>query len=201
MSRQTRHPLLLRTKNMATAYQNLSEYDFNSVPDGSEVTVGIVVAEWNKHITEKLLEGACNTLEKHGVKAENIFVKRVPGSFELTFGAKKMAETKEVDAVIVLGCVVRGDTPHFDYVCSGVTHGITELNLMYDIPFIFGLLTTDTMQQSEDRAGGKYGNKGDEAAVTALKMVNCNSAGFRLRWFESITAHKLIAEVAQLIEH
>ena len=96
MSRQTRHPLLLRTKNMATAYQNLSEYDFNSVPDGSEVTVGIVVAEWNKHITEKLLEGACNTLEKHGVKAENIFVKRVPGSFELTFGAKKMAETKEV---------------------------------------------------------------------------------------------------------
>ena len=91
MSRQTRHPLLLRTKNMATAYQNLSEYDFNSVPDGSEVTVGIVVAEWNKHITEKLLEGACNTLEKHGVKAENIFVKRVPGSFELTFGAKKMA--------------------------------------------------------------------------------------------------------------
>ena len=160
MSRQTRHPLLLRTKNMATAYQNLSEYDFNSVPDGSEVTVGIVVAEWN------------NTLEKHGVKAENIFVKRVPGSFELTFGAKKMAETKEVDAVIVLGCVVRGDTPHFDYVCSGVTQGITELNLMYDIPFIFGLLTTDTMQQSEDRAGGKYGNKGDEAAVTALKMVN-----------------------------
>ena len=96
MSRQTRHPLLLRTKNMATAYQNLSEYDFNSVPDGSEVTVGIVVAEWNKHITEKLLEGACNTLEKHGVKAENIFVKRVPGSFELTFGAKKMAETKEL---------------------------------------------------------------------------------------------------------
>ena len=152
---------------MATAYQNLSEYDFNSVPDGSEVTVGIVVAEWNKHITEKLLEGACNTLEKHGVKAENILVKRVPGSFELTFGAKRMAETKEVDAVIV-----RGDTPHFDYVCSGVTQGITELNLMYDIPFIFGLLTTDNMQQSEDRTGGKYGNKGDEAAVTALKMVN-----------------------------
>ena len=172
MSRQTRHPLLLRTKNMATANQKLSEYDFNSVPDGSEVTVGIVVAEWNKHITEKLLEGACNTLEKHGVKAENKFVKRVPGSFELTFGAKKMAETKEVDAVIVLGCVVRGDTPHFDYVCSGVTQGITELNLMYDIPFIFGLLTTDTMQQSEDRAGGMYGFKGEEAAVSALKMVN-----------------------------
>ena len=87
------------------------------------MTFGIVVAEWNKHITEKLLEGACNTLEKHGVKPENIYVKRVPGSFELTFGAKRMAETKDVNAVIVLGCVVRGDTPHFDYVCSGVTQG------------------------------------------------------------------------------
>ena len=157
---------------MATAYQNLSEYDFNSVPNGAGKKIGIVVAEWNKNITEKLLEGACNTLEKHGVLAQDIFVKRVPGSFELTFGAKRITETKDLDAVIVLGCVVRGDTPHFDYVCSGVTHGITELNLMYDIPFIFGLLTTDTMQQSEDRAGGKYGNKGDEAAVTALKMIN-----------------------------
>ena len=157
---------------MATAYQNLSEYDFNSVPNGAGKKIGIVVAEWNKNITEKLLEGACNTLEKHGVLAQDIFVKRVPGSFELTFEAKRITETKDLDAVIVLGCVVRGDTPHFDYVCSGVTQGITELNLMYDIPFIFGLLTTDTMQQSEDRAGGKYGNKGDEAAVTALKMIN-----------------------------
>lgn len=159
-------------KVMATAYQNLSDYDFDSVPSGAENAFGIVVAEWNKHITEKLLEGACNTLERHGVKPENIHVKRVPGSFELTFGAKRMAETKAVDAVIVLGCVVRGDTPHFDYVCSGVTQGITELNLRYDIPFVFGMLTTDNMQQSEDRAGGKYGNKGDEAAVTALKMAH-----------------------------
>ena len=137
MSRQTRHPLLLRTKNMATAYQNLSEYDFNSVPDGSEVTVGIVVAEWNKHITEKLLEGACNTLEKHGVKAENIFVKRVPGSFELTFGAKKMAETKEVDAVIVLGCVVRGDTPHFDYVSLKFSAQLLRFVLIPPLPSNF----------------------------------------------------------------
>jgi len=155
---------------MATAYQNLSNYDFNSVPDASDMTVGIVVAEWNKNITESLLEGSCNTLEKHGVKPGNIIVKRVPGSFELTFGAKCMADNKDLDAVIILGCVVRGDTPHFDYVCSGVTQGITELNLMYDIPFIFGLLTTDTMQQSEDRAGGIHGNKGDEAAITAIKM-------------------------------
>ncbi|MDD2436812.1 MAG: 6,7-dimethyl-8-ribityllumazine synthase [Massilibacteroides sp.] len=157
---------------MATAYQNLSEYDFNSVPDASEMSFGIVVSEWNKHITEKLLEGACNTLERHGVKAENIIVKRVPGSFELTFGAKRLAESQEVNAVLALGCVVRGDTPHFDYVCSGVTQGITELNLMYDIPFIFGLLTTDNMQQAEERAGGRLGNKGDEAAVTAIKMVD-----------------------------
>jgi len=157
---------------MATAYQNLSEYDFDSVPDASEMKIGIVVAEWNKEITEKLLEGACNTLERHGAKTENIIVTRVPGSFELTFGAKQLAECRELDAVIILGCVIRGDTPHFDYVCSGVTQGITELNLMYDIPFIFGLLTNDTMQQSIDRAGGIHGNKGDEAAITAIKMID-----------------------------
>ncbi|MCD8044919.1 MAG: 6,7-dimethyl-8-ribityllumazine synthase [Tannerellaceae bacterium] len=157
---------------MATAYQNLSSYDFNSVPDASKMKIGIVVSEWNTEITEKLLEGACNTLERHGAKSENITVKRVPGSFELTFGAKKLAESQELDAIIILGCVIRGDTPHFDYVCSGVTQGITELNLMYDIPFIFGLLTNDTMQQSIDRAGGIHGNKGDEAAITAIKMID-----------------------------
>ena len=157
---------------MATAYQNLSKYDIDRVPDASGMSFGIVVSEWNNSITEKLLEGACNTLEKHGVKSENIIIKRVPGSFELIFGARKLSEHKELDAIIVLGCVVRGDTPHFDYVCSGVTQGITELNLMHDIPFIFGLLTTDTMLQSEERAGGKHGNKGDEAAITAIKMVD-----------------------------
>lgn len=157
---------------MATAYQNLSAYDFDSVPDASDMTIGIVVSEWNTNITEKLLVGAINSLEKHGVKSDNIIVKRVPGSFELTFGAKRLAESKDLNAIIILGCVVKGDTPHFDYVCSGVTQGITELNLMYDIPFIFGLLTTETMEQSEDRAGGKYGNKGDEAAITAIKMID-----------------------------
>ncbi|MCD7977727.1 MAG: 6,7-dimethyl-8-ribityllumazine synthase [Tannerellaceae bacterium] len=157
---------------MATAYQNLSAYDFNSVPDASKMRFGIVVAEWNKEITEKLLEGACNTLERHGAKTENIIISRVPGSFELVYGAKKMAEMKDLHAIIILGCVIRGDTPHFDYVCSGVTQGVTQLNLMYNIPFIFGLLTNDTMQQSIDRAGGIHGNKGDEAAVTAIKMVH-----------------------------
>lgn len=155
---------------MATAYQNLSSYDPASVPDASDMRVAIVCAEWNANVTEKLLEGACNALEKNGVKSENILVARVPGTFELTFGAQQMAETYEPDAVIVLGCVVRGDTPHFDYVCQGVTIGITKLNTMFGIPFIFGVLTTDTMQQSLDRAGGIHGNKGVEAAITAIKM-------------------------------
>jgi 6,7-dimethyl-8-ribityllumazine synthase len=157
---------------MATAYQHLSDYNFDSVPDASSLRVGLVVSEWNQAITEKLLEGACNTLERHGVKAENIHVERVPGSFELTFGARQLAEHREPDVVIALGCVIRGDTPHFDYVCSGVTQGLTSLNLQYGIPFIFGLLTTDTLRQSEERAGGRYGNKGDEAAITAIKMAD-----------------------------
>jgi len=157
---------------MATAYQNLSDYDFDSVPDASKMRFGIVVSEWNKKITENLLKGACDTLERHGVIAQNIIIKRVPGSFELVYGARQVADNVAVDAVIVLGCVIQGDTPHFEYVCSGVTQGITELNLMYDIPFIFGLLTTSDMQQSIDRSGGKLGNKGDEGAVTAIKMVH-----------------------------
>ena len=157
---------------MATAYHNLSDYDFNSVPSAENMKFGIVVSEWNYNITGALLKGAVDTLKKHGAKDENIMIKTVPGSFELTFGANQIIEYSEVDAVIAIGCVIRGDTPHFDYVCSAVTQAITELYLMYDIPFIFGLLTTDTMQQSEDRAGGRYGNKGDEAAVTAIKMVN-----------------------------
>lgn len=157
---------------MATVYQNLSEYDFDKVPDASSMRFGIVASEWNQNITEKLLEGACNTLERHGASEKNICVERVPGSFELTYGARKMAESKDVDAIIVIGCVVRGDTPHFDYVCSAVTQGVTELNLQYGIPFIFGMLTTENIQQAEDRSGGRYGNKGDEAAVTAIKMID-----------------------------
>ncbi|MDR1455858.1 MAG: 6,7-dimethyl-8-ribityllumazine synthase [Tannerella sp.] len=157
---------------MATAYQHLSDYNFDSVPDASSLRVGIVVSEWNQAITEKLLEGACNTLERHGVSTGDIHVKRVSGSFELTFGARQLAEHRELDVVIALGCVIRGDTPHFDYVCSGVTQGLTSLNLQYDIPFIFGLLMTDTPRQAEERAGGLYGNKGDEAAITAIKMAD-----------------------------
>lgn len=153
---------------MATS--NLSAYDFSKVPDAADKSFGIVVSEWNAEITLALLNGAVDTLKKHGVLDENIHIHYVPGSFELPFGAKMLAENLELDAVITLGCVVKGGTPHFDYVCQGVTYGLSELNLSFDIPFIFGVLTTDNMQQALDRAGGKLGNKGDEAAITAIKM-------------------------------
>ncbi|MBK5721561.1 6,7-dimethyl-8-ribityllumazine synthase [Dysgonomonas sp. Marseille-P4677] len=157
---------------MATAYHNLSSYDPEKVPDGTDMKIGIVVSEWNDNITGSLLAAAHKTLIKHGVKEENILIDFVPGSFELIFGAKHMVENKGIDAVIALGCVIKGDTPHFDYVCSGVTQGIADMNIRYDIPFIFGLLTTDNAQQAEDRSGGRHGNKGDECAITALKMVD-----------------------------
>ncbi|MBQ8501590.1 MAG: 6,7-dimethyl-8-ribityllumazine synthase [Bacteroides sp.] len=157
---------------MATAYHNLSEYDFNSVPDASAMKFGIVVSEWNFNITGALLRGAVDTLKRHGVQDENILVKTVPGSFELTYGAARLIEQGGVDAVIAIGCVVRGDTPHFDYVCMGATQGIAQLNAAGNIPVIYGLITTNTMEQAEDRAGGKLGNKGDECAVTAIKMID-----------------------------
>ncbi len=157
---------------MATAYHNLSDYDFSSVPSAEKMKFGIVVSEWNYNITGALLKGAIDTLKKHGAKDENILVKTVPGSFELTFGANQLIEYSEVDAVIAIGCVVRGDTPHFDYVCMGATQGITQLNASGDVPVIYGLITTNTMEQAEDRAGGKLGNKGDECAITAIKMID-----------------------------
>lgn len=156
---------------MATAYHNLSSCDGDSVPHSPLLRIAIVCAEWNADITGKLLEGARNTLERHGVKDDNIFIEHVPGTFELTFGAQRMAMHYRPDAVIVLGCVIQGDTPHFNYVCEGVTEGITRLNATLDVPVIFGVLTTNDKQQAIDRAGGKYGNKGDEAAVTAIKMA------------------------------
>ncbi len=157
---------------MATAYHNLSDYDFNSVPSAEKMKIGIVVSEWNYNITGALLKGALETLKKHGAKEENILVRTVPGSFELTFAASQLLKCTEVDAVIVLGCVVRGDTPHFDYVCMGVTQGVAQLNAEGNAPVIFGLITTDTMEQAEERSGGKLGNKGDECAICAIKMVD-----------------------------
>jgi 6,7-dimethyl-8-ribityllumazine synthase len=150
---------------------NLSAYDPDNVPDASDMRFGIVVSDWNSEITWELLEGAVRTLKKHGTGNDNIIVKHVPGSFELTLGAQFLAEYDDLDAVICLGCVIQGETPHFNYICQGVTQGITSLNMEYNIPFIFGVLTTSTNQQAVDRAGGKLGNKGDEAAVTAIKMA------------------------------
>jgi len=132
---------------------------------------GVVVSDWNNEITFSLLQASLNTLRKHGVSDENIIVRHVPGSFELTYGAKICAELDKPDAVICLGCVIQGETPHFTYICQGVSQGITDLNLRYDIPFIFGVLTTFNHQQAKERSGGKLGNKGDEAAVTAIKMA------------------------------
>lgn len=156
---------------MATSLHNLSEYDLNSVPDASNMNFGIVVSEWNPDITGALLDGAVKTLEKHGTLPENIHVKTVPGSYELIYGAHQMTLNGGYDAIIVLGCVIRGDTPHFDYICEGVTNGIARLNATSETPVVFGLLTTNNLEQAKERSGGKLGNKGDECAVVAIKMA------------------------------
>lgn len=156
---------------MATAQHNLSAYDTEKIPDASNMCFGIVVAEWNSEITGALLDGAVSTLEKHGALPENIHVKTVPGSFELVYGAHQMTLNGSYDAIIILGSVIRGETPHFDYICQGVTYGIARLNAKSEIPVIYGLLTTNDMQQAKDRSGGKYGNKGDECAIDAIKMA------------------------------
>jgi len=151
--------------------KDLSAYDPALVPDAAKMRFGIVVSDWNREITQALLDGAVNTLKKHGASDNNIVVKHVPGSFELTLGGQFLAEYDDLDAIICLGCVIQGETPHFTYICQSVSYGITKLNLEYNIPFIFGVLTTLNIEQARDRAGGKLGNKGDEAAVTAIKMA------------------------------
>lgn len=161
---------------MASNLKNLSDYDPKRVPSAEDMRFGIVVSEWNNNITDDLLKGAVEALVKHGAKTGNIEIAHVPGSFELICGARIMLRKHNPDAIICLGSVIRGDTPHFDYVCAGTTHGIAELNAQYDIPFIFGLLTTDNLQQAQDRSGGRLGNKGTECAVTAIKMVALNKA-------------------------
>lgn len=163
---------------MATIYHNLSAYDAEAMPSKEQVKnqrYAIVVADWNSNVTFPLLEGAFDALVTNGVAPEHIMVKHVPGTFELTFAAKRiLREYNDMSAVIVIGCVVQGDTPHFDYVCQGVTQGVAVLNASETshVPVIFSVLTTNTMQQALDRAGGILGNKGVEGAVTALKMAN-----------------------------
>lgn len=156
---------------MATALKNLSDFATDHLPDVSGKTFAILVSEWNEQITAQLAEGALATLRKHGVSSERIVQHPVPGSFELPLAAQKMATQPRIDAVICLGCVIQGETPHFDYVCQAVALGIKDVGLKYDKPVIFGVLTTDNQAQAEDRAGGKHGNKGDEAAMTAIKML------------------------------
>jgi len=156
---------------MATALKNLSSHTGKNITDISSKKFGVVVAEWNSEITESLYAGALDTLLKYGAKKENIIKKLVPGSFELSLGAQWLAQYDEIDAVIVLGCVIQGDTRHFDFICDAVAYGVTEVSLKYNKPVVFGVLTTNNQQQALDRAGGKHGNKGDEAAVTAIKML------------------------------
>jgi 6,7-dimethyl-8-ribityllumazine synthase len=157
---------------MATAYHNLSDYDATNIPNAHNMTFGIVVSEWNPQITESLLKGAVDTLIKQGAQKENIYIEHVPGSFELTFGAQQFIKHSNVDAVIILGSVVKGETPHFDYVCMGVTQGATYLNATTDKPVIYGLITANTMDQAIARSGGVLGNKGVECAIAAIKMIN-----------------------------
>ena len=156
------------------ASNNLSHFDKSSIPNAKGLRFGIVVSEWNPDITEGLYKGAHQTLLDNGVAPEDILRMNVPGSFELTFGASVLGETTDVDAIITLGSVIQGETKHFDFVCQGVSNGITQLNITLDIPVIFGLLTDNTLQQAIDRSGGKLGNKGIECAIAAIKMASIN---------------------------
>ena len=157
---------------MASDLKNLSLTEGTAVPSAENMKFAIVCAEWNSEVTNALRDGAINALLKHGAAKDSIETHAVPGSFELSLGAQYVAEHRDVDAIICLGCVIQGETKHFDFICQAVATGITHLNLKYNKPFIFGVLTCDNQRQAMDRAGGKYGNKGEEAAITAIKMIH-----------------------------
>ena len=156
---------------MATALRNLSEYDKDFVPNGADFKVGIVVSEWNDSITMNLLKGAKDALLENGVIERNILIRFVPGAFELPLGAQFMCEFTDVDGVIAIGVVIQGETKHFDFVCDAATQGIKDVNLEFNTPVAFCLLTDDNIQQSMDRSGGKHGNKGIECAIACMKMI------------------------------
>ena len=162
-----------KTDKMATKNTNLSYFSKEEAPNAKGLRFGIVVSEWNENITNSLYNGAYDTLLECGANATDIIRYNVPGSYELVFGAKIAAKSK-VDALICLGSIIQGETKHFDFICNTVALGIKDLNLALDIPVIFGVLTDDTMQQAKNRSGGKYGNKGIEAAITAIKMAVLN---------------------------
>lgn len=157
---------------MATEHRNLSEYNKEFIPNGADFKIGIVVSEWNDSITLNLLKGAKTALLDNGVKEENITVRFVPGTFELPLGAQFMCEKGDVDGVIAIGVVIQGETKHFDYVCEGATSGIKDVNLKYNMPVSFCVLTDNNIQQSIDRSGGKHGNKGIECAIACMKMID-----------------------------
>lgn len=157
---------------MATANKNLSHYDKNTIPNAKDFRFGIVVSEWNEHITNGLYTGAEAALLDCGALPENIIRQSVPGSFELIYAAKQMMKSNNFDVIITIGSVIKGETMHFDFVCQGVTNGIALLNAEGDIPIIFCLLTDNNEQQSIDRSGGVHGNKGTEAAIAAIKMAD-----------------------------
>ena len=150
---------------------NLSDYDPTAVPSGQPYTVAVVAAEWNPEVTDAMLEGAVSTLRQNGVKPENIRIYRVPGTYELTYAADTLDELDSIDAVICIGCVIQGETRHFEFICQAVSQGLSNVSLANHKPVIFSVLTCDTMEQALDRAGGRHGNKGVEGAIAALKML------------------------------
>lgn len=156
---------------MSSANKNLSVFATTDLPDISHRRFAILVSEWNNEVTEALYTGAYQTLLNYGAKAENIVRGNVPGSYELTLGAQWFAQRDDIDAVIALGCVIQGETKHNDYINHAVAQGLTNVGLKTSKPVIFGVLTPNDQQQALDRAGGKHGNKGDEAAITAIKML------------------------------
>ena len=157
---------------MASNLKNLGDHSEKNMVSIKNKSIGIVVSEWNDQITDSLLSADYEVLVSNGAKAKNINVHYVPGSFELTLGAQYLASAKGIDAVICLGCVIQGETRHFDFICDAVANGITNVGLKFNKPVVFGVLTTNTLQQALDRAGGKHGNKGEEAAITAIKMLS-----------------------------
>ncbi len=163
---------LQQIPQMATQLKNLSDFSHTAIPSAADYRFGIVVAEWNAEVTNALLDGAYQTLIRYGAVEENIKIYSVPGSFELTSGAELLLKKGDVDAVICLGCVIQGETRHFDFICNAVANGLSNVAIKYSKPVIFGVLTTDNQQQATDRSGGKHGNKGDEAAITAIKMAD-----------------------------
>jgi 6,7-dimethyl-8-ribityllumazine synthase len=161
---------------MATHLKGLSDFSHIEIPSAKAFKFGIVVSQWNAEVTGALYEGAYSALINNGALAENILEIQVPGSFELTSGADLLLASKDLDAVICLGCVIQGETRHFDFICHAVANGVTQVAVKYNKPVIFGVLTTDNLEQAKDRSGGKHGNKGEEAAVTAIMMAQIKSS-------------------------